>query len=106
MEVLKKSQEILMWFGICPIDDQTNHRKQLLYKLFGWSTVLVGGLGIVSSLVPTFNYGKANLNDALYAAYPIFGSLKTILSLISMMVSSNKVILFFEKLQTFRNNSK
>lgn len=106
MKVLKVSKDCFMWFGICPIDDKMNQRKQLLYKIFGWLAVLICGLIIVSSAVSSFKYGTADLSNALFAAVPGVSAFKLIVSLISVIVHRQKVSLFFENLQSFYNQSK
>lgn len=106
MKVLNVNQKLFMWLGIYPIEDQTNHRKQLLHKLLGWLTVLLSGSVIMSSSKSTINHGATDLSNALYAAFPIVGCLRTFVSFTSMIVFRQKITLLFENLQTFYDQSK
>lgn len=95
-----------MWLGICPIDDQTKRFKQLLYKLFGWLAVLILALTVVSSGMSTFSIGRADLNNALYAAFPVFACIRVSVCLMLMILFRQNVTLFLEKLQAFYDQSK
>lgn len=106
MKVWKVSREMFSRLGICLIDDQTNRCKQLLHYLFGWSVLLFLGSTLVSSLVCVINYGKSDLNEALYAAFPGIGSLRVCVCLISMIVFRQKVTSVFKTLQKFNDQSK
>lgn len=105
MKVLKLNQDWFMWLGICPIANQTNHRKQL-HDLFGWLVALILASFIVSSALGAINYGITDLNNALHAAFPGFGTIRVLVSFISLLVFHQKVTLIFQKLQTFYDQSK
>lgn len=106
MKVLKVSRDIFKFLGICPIDDQTTHRKQMLHNLFGWLAVFILGSMIVLSSVCAINYIPIDFNDALYAAFTTIAALRVRLfvTLVSMVIS-RKNHLFYEKLQKFSDQS-
>lgn len=95
-----------MLLGICPIDDQDNHRKQLLYKIFGWLVVFMMGFVVVSSSVRAFDYGTTELNYALYAIFPGVACLRVFVTLIPMIIFRQKVVLLLKNLQTCCDKSK
>lgn len=63
------------------------------------------GYGVLSSLIATINYGTNDLNNALYAAFPILANFKVFASLFSIIVRRQKVTLLFKNLQTFLDRS-
>lgn len=95
-----------MWIGVCPIEDKTNHSKQLLSNLFGWLAVLILISMIATSLLRAVEYGLKDLENALYAATCGVGAPKILLSLISMIVFRQKITLLLEKVQAFHDESK
>lgn len=106
MKVLKGSQKFFVWLGVCPIEDQSDHHKQLLYKSFGLLAMLSLGFIFVSCSVCAANYGMADLNNALNAAFPGIAAFRLFMSFVSMTALRQKVALVFEKLQTFHDQSK
>lgn len=105
MKVLKMSQDFFMWLGINPIEDQTSHRQQMLYNLYGSLAVTILGSMIVTSLVCAFNYGTAQLNDALYASFPGIAAIRVFTALVSMIIFRREITTLFINLQTFNDQS-
>lgn len=95
-----------MWIGICPIEDGTNRSKQLLHNFLGWLAVLTLMSMVPTSLLRSYDYGLADLENALNAAISGVASPKILLSLISMIASRQKVTLLLKNLQAFHDQSK
>lgn len=105
MKVLKLNQGFFMWFGIRPIDNQTNHRKQLLHNLFGWLAASILGSITVSCSPCAINYGTNDLSNALYAVFPGIACFRLVISFVSMIAYRQKITFLFERLQIFYNES-
>lgn len=102
MEVLKNNQMFFMWLGICPIKD---HSKQFSRNLFGWLAVINLVLVIITGSLSVIHYGLNDLENALYAAFPVAASLRVMVALIMMISHQQKVTKLFERLQTFFDQS-
>lgn len=100
------SKDYFTWLGIRPIDDQMNHLRQFLPNLISFLVLLILGLAIVLSAITSFNYGTADLINALFVAVPGVSAFKVLASFISIIVYRQKITLFFEKLQIFYNQNK
>lgn len=104
---IKMKVMLFMFFGVYPIDDQTNHHLylELVYKILGWLAVLTCRSVLVSYVLSTIDYGLSDMNNALYAAFPGISPFGAMVAHILMIFYPEKITLFFVKLQTFYDQS-
>lgn len=103
MEVLKQSKNNFKFLGILPIDDQTNHLKQLSRVLFGWLAALLFATTFVLCLLEAVR--TTDLIDILNVASSGVACLRLFVSHISMILLRQTFSVFFEKLQRFHDKS-
>lgn len=104
MKVLRRSQQVLTWLCVCPVNETEDFKAKYILFTFGVLATLI--FALASSIVFCLKFASSKLEQAFHALFVIAALTAVVIANIIMFVMRSKMIGIFGKLSEIYETSK